>query len=101
MIIRKEGFETKLQAFESPDSDKRAKSYTKTKIRLEIAIRNNRGKSEKKKLGMKKYDQSVTCLADDPQNLAIRSNKRHTPGTLSQTNKHTISTQLEARVKLK
>ena len=41
------------------------------------------------KLGNEKYDQSVTCLADDPQNLAIRSNKRHTPGTLSQTNKHT------------
>ena len=43
---------------------------------------------------MEKYDQSVTCLADDPQNLAIRSNKRHTPGTLSQTNKQTISTHL-------
>ena len=33
--------------------------------------------------GLPVYDQSVTCLADDPQNLAIRSNKRHTPGTLS------------------
>ena len=29
----------KLQALESPDSDKRAKSYTKTKIGSEIAIR--------------------------------------------------------------
>ena len=49
LIIRKEGFETKLQALESPNSDKRAKSYTKTKIGLEITIGNNRGKSEKKK----------------------------------------------------
>ena len=49
LIIRKEGFETKLQALESPDSDKRAKSYTRTKIKSEITIRNNRGKSEKKK----------------------------------------------------
>ena len=39
----------KLQALESPDSDKRAKSYTKTKIGSEITIRNNRGKFEKKK----------------------------------------------------
>ena len=39
LIIRKEGFETKLQELESPDSDKRAKSYTKTKIGSEIAIR--------------------------------------------------------------
>ena len=40
---------TKLLVLESPDSDKRAKSYTKTKIGSEIAIENNRGKSEKKK----------------------------------------------------
>ena len=53
------------------------------------------------KLGSRRYDQSVTCLADDPGNLATRSSKRRTPGTLSQTNKHTISTQLEARVTLK
>ena len=39
LVKRKEGFETKLQALESPDSDKRAKSYTKTKIGSEIAIR--------------------------------------------------------------
>ena len=39
MVKRIEGFETKLQALESPDSDKRAKSYTKTKIGSEIAIR--------------------------------------------------------------
>ena len=49
LVTRKEGFETKLRALESPDSDKRAKSYTRTKIGSEIAIRNNRGKSEKKK----------------------------------------------------
>ena len=41
------------------------------------------------KLGSKRYDQSVTCLADDPRNLEIRSSKRRTPGTLSQTNKQT------------
>ena len=34
-----EGFETKLQALESPDSDKRAKSYTKKKIGPGITIR--------------------------------------------------------------
>ena len=39
------------------------------------------------KLGSRRYDQSVTCLADDPQNLEIRSNRRRTPGILSQTNK--------------
>ena len=41
----------KLQALELPDSDKRAKSYTRMKIGLEIAIENNREKSEKKKNG--------------------------------------------------
>ena len=39
LVKRIEGFETKLQALESPDSDKRAKSYTKTKIRSGIANR--------------------------------------------------------------
>ena len=39
----------KIQALESPDSDKRAKSYTKTKIGSEIATENNREKPEKKK----------------------------------------------------
>ena len=39
LVKRKEGFETKLQALESPDSDNRAKSYTKTKIGSGIAIR--------------------------------------------------------------
>ena len=50
---------------------------------------------------IKGYDQSVTYLADDLRNLGTRSSTLRTPGTLSQTNKHTISTQLEARVKLK
>ena len=39
LIIRKEGFETKLQAVESHDSDKRAKNYTRTKNGLGIVIR--------------------------------------------------------------
>ena len=39
LVKRKEGFETKLQALESPDSDRRAKSYTKTNIGSEITIR--------------------------------------------------------------
>ena len=44
---------------------------------------------------VEKYGQSVTCLADHPRNLEIRSNKRRTPGDLTQTNnKHTISTHL-------
>ena len=47
---------------------------------------------------VEKHGQSVTCLADDPRNLEIRSNKRRTPGDLSQTNnKHTISTHLMHR----
>ena len=54
-----------------------------------------------KNLVIKGYDQSVTCLADDQQNLETRSSTLRTPGTLSQTNKHTINTQLEAQVKLK
>ncbi len=49
LVKRIEGFETKLQALESPDSDKRVKSYTKTKNRSKNAIENNREKSEKKK----------------------------------------------------
>ena len=47
---------------------------------------------------MKRVWSSVTCLADDPWNLETRSNKRRTPGDLSQTNnKHTISTHLMHR----
>ena len=51
---------------------------------------------------IKGYDQSVTCLADDPQNLGIRSSTLRTPGVLSQTNNsiHKQSNK-DARVKLK
>ena len=35
---------------------------------------------------IKGYDQSVTCLVDDPQNLETRCSTLRTPGTLSQTN---------------
>ena len=35
---------------------------------------------------IKGYDQSVTCLADDLQNLETRSSTICTPGILSQTN---------------
>ena len=38
LIKRKEGVETKIWDFESPDSDSRAKRKTKNKIRAEIAI---------------------------------------------------------------
>ena len=38
----------KLRALESLDSDKRAKSYTRTKIGSEITIENNRGKIREK-----------------------------------------------------
>ena len=48
LVKQKEGFETKLEALESPDSGKRAKSYTKTKIGSEITIENNRGKIREK-----------------------------------------------------
>ena len=36
-----------------------------------------------KKLGIEKYDQSITCLADNLQTLVIRTNKLRTPGNLS------------------
>ena len=49
---------------------------------------------------IKGYDQSVTCLVDDPQNLETRSSTLRTLGTLLQTNKHTISNQARAWVKL-
>ena len=38
LVKRKEGIETKIWDFESPDSDSRAKRKTKNKIRAEIAI---------------------------------------------------------------
>ena len=51
---------------------------------------------------IKGYDQSVACLADDPQNLETRSRTIRTPGVLSQTN-NIIHKQLgkDARVKHK
>ena len=51
---------------------------------------------------MKEYDQCVTCLADDLQNLGTRSSTLRTPGILSQTNDsiHQKSSK-DARVKLK
>ena len=42
LVKWKEGFETKLHALESPDSDKRAKSYTRIKIGSEIIAKNPR-----------------------------------------------------------
>ena len=38
LVKRKEGIETKILDFESPDSDSRAKRKTKNKIRAETAI---------------------------------------------------------------
>ena len=35
---------------------------------------------------IKRYGQSVTCLADDPRNLETANNTLRTPGILSQTN---------------
>ena len=51
---------------------------------------------------MKEYDQCVTCLADDPQNLVTRSITLRTLGVLSHTNSsiHKQSSK-DARVKLK
>ena len=51
---------------------------------------------------IKGYDQSVTCLADDPQNLGTRSSTLRTPGVLSQTNNNIHKqTSEETRVNLK
>ena len=50
----------------------------------------------------KEYDQSVTCLADDPQNLVTRSSTLRTPEILSQTNNSIYKkSSIDARVKLK
>ena len=50
---------------------------------------------------IKKYDQTVTCLADDLQTLETHSSTLLTPGILSQTNnsihKHS---SIDERVKL-
>lgn len=57
------------------------------------------GGSNAIKLGNKGYDQSVTCLADDPQNLGTRSSTLHNPGILSQQTIAHISNNIDARVK--
>ena len=50
---------------------------------------------------IKGYDQCVTCLADDPQNLVTRSSTLRTPGILAQRKNsiHKHSSK-HARVKL-
>ena len=50
---------------------------------------------------IKGYDQSVTCLADDPQNLVTHSSTLRTPRILAQTNNsiHNHSSN-DARVKV-
>ena len=43
----------------------------------------------------------LTCLANDPRNLEIQSNRRRTPGILSQTNKQAYNKySSNAQVKL-
>ena len=51
---------------------------------------------------IKGYDQTVTCLVDDPRNLGTPNNTLRTPGILWQTNNsiHKQSSK-ETRVKLK
>ena len=66
----------KLQAFESPDSDKRAKSYTKTKNRSKIAIRNNRGKSEKKKTDEQANERTFAVCEKNENRSLKRTNER-------------------------
>ena len=61
-----------------------------------------RNRSNAIKNGYGRYDQSVTCLADDPQNLETRSSTLRTPGTLSQTNNNIHKQKAKnAQVKLK
>ena len=52
---------------------------------------------------IKGYDQSVTCLADDLQNLETRSSTFLTPGILSQTknNIHKHSTKCTGRTQIR
>ena len=56
-----------------------------------------------KKWVIKGYDQSVTCLVDDPQNLETRSRTLRTPGVLSQTNNsmHKYSTKFIVKTQLR
>ena len=46
---------------------------------------------------IKGYDQSVTCVADDPQNLETRSSTLCTLGVLSQTNNNLHKQQAKVR----
>ena len=50
-----------------------------------------------------RYDQSVTCLADDPQNLDTRSSTLRTLGILSQTknNIHKHSTRSTGKTQIR
>ena len=51
---------------------------------------------------IKGYDQSVTCLANDPRNLETPDNTLRTPGILSQTyNSIYKNSSIDAQVKLK
>ena len=50
---------------------------------------------------VKRYDQSVTCLADDPQNLETRNSTLPLRVLYRKQTITHISTQLEERVKLK
>ena len=52
---------------------------------------------------IKRYDQSVTCLADDPQYLETRGSTLRTPGILSQTNNsiHKHSTRSTGKTQIR
>ena len=76
LIIRKEGFETKLQALESPDSDKRAKSYTKTKIGSEIAIRKIANLIREKEKRTNRLTNERSLTAAKRRKLLVKTNER-------------------------
>ena len=76
LVKWKEGFETKLYALESPDSDKRVKSYTRTKIGSEITIWNNHGKSEKKKTDEQANERTFAVCEKNENRSLKRTNER-------------------------
>ena len=51
----------------------------------------------------KEYDQCVTCVANDPQNLGTRSSTLRTPGILSQANNniHKHSTRSTGKTQIR